>query len=554
MKATKKWVALLVSMTMTMAVLAGCGNDSNNKSSDVSSQSKEEVKTSEKESSTESSEVVELEPVTLTQWVLGSETEDTGKVEDAINEYLKDVLPNTTVDLVFIPAAEWPDRWSKASAAKETIDLSWFGYRNVFEDEVSMGSIQPVEDLLNEYGSGIVEVLGEDFIEMHRSLDGQMYFIPAWQGVIAGKYGVYLPKENVDLVGDQWVEKTQAALDKASHKAAWDPSVKESWSCFEEYLEASKEAGKLRQGWLASGTHLGYGTGLRSQLNSDNFANCYVYYDMDAETYYVVPRYSKLNPFYQLISLHNDWYHKGYIREDVLTGDVGTTKWKADVPSEQEYISYVHNAWVDIEYATYEESAGEEIVQLNLQTQGFLGNGYSTGACIPATSANPERAMMLLNLLYTDVNLYRLYVYGIEGTHYTMNADGTITYSNPKTYTGPANWTLGTCVNSLQTNPAKINYYSELLENEKQYTVSYFDGFKYDKTPVELETSYCSAIFSEYAELTFVTLSPDDMEARFDEFGDKLKAAGFDKCVDSVVEQLTAYAEPLGRKVELKVE
>ncbi len=556
MKTTKKWVALLVAMTMIMAVLAGCGNTSNDKNSGVSSQSKEEVKSTEKESSTEtkSSEVVELEPVTLTQWVLGSETEDTAMVEDAINEYLKDVLPNTTVDLVFVPAAEWPDRWSKAAAARETIDLSWFGYRNTLSTEISMGSIQSIDELLKEYGSGIIETLGEDFVEAHRSSDGDLYFVPAWQGTVNGKFALYLPKENVDLMGEEWLEETRAALLETSHKPTWDESWENAFSYLEEYMETSKEAGKFRQGWLASGNSLPFGTWNNDQVNSDFLGACYVYYDMDAETYYVVPRYSRLHPLYNEVKLHNEWYHKGYIREDILTGDAGTTKWKSDVPSEQEYISFVHNGWTDSDYVDYANNAGEEIVQLNLQAYGYKSDGFDTGACIPATAENPERAMMLLNLIYTDVDLYHLYVYGIEGTHYTKNADGTITYSDPKTYTGPANWTLGTSLNSLQTDPQKLTYYQDLVEVEEELVTRYFDGFSYDKTSVEIESSYVTAVNKEYGNLTFITLSPDELEARWDEFAKKLKDAQFDKLVENLMSQLTPWAESLGRKVELKVE
>ena len=87
--------------------------------------------------------------------------------------------------------------------------------------------------------------------------------------------------------------------------------------------------------------------------------------------------------------------------------------------------------------------------------------------------------MMFINLVYTDPTLYQMLVYGIEGTHYTVNTDGTITKPANVTYTGPANWQLGTCMNSLQEDASMLDYYERLKEAENGVEVKILDGFKF---------------------------------------------------------------------------
>lgn len=49
---------------------------------------------------------------------------------------------------------------------------------------------------------------------------------------------------------------------------------------------------------------------------------------------------------------------------------------------------------------------------------------YHNGIAIPSNFENPERAMMAIELLYTDEELNHLLMYGIEGDHYTVDENG----------------------------------------------------------------------------------------------------------------------------------
>ena len=204
----KRIIALLMSVTLAMSCfLTGCGETEVN-----TSESKESVVDNKESTGTVVSEEEELEPVTLKYWMAADKTEDADKVEAEINEYLADVLPNTTVEITWVSFSEWAEKWSKAMSAQEQIDLAWMGWLNSVETEVSMGSLMPIDDLLAEYGKGIVDTLSEPVVEKHRSLDGNLYFLPSWQGMIGGRMGLYLPHEIVELAGEGWAENFQKSL------------------------------------------------------------------------------------------------------------------------------------------------------------------------------------------------------------------------------------------------------------------------------------------------------------------------------------------------------
>ena len=532
---------LLATVVAASTLFAGCGEsekvENNKEKESIFKESGEKVEDSKEE-------VEELEPVTLKYWMGQAKSEDSDLVEDAINKYLEDVLPNTTVEIEWVAGSEWKDKWSKAMSAQEKIDLTWMGYLNQVETEVSMGSLMPIDDLVAEYGAGIVDALGEKVVDLHRSMDGNLYFLPAWQGLVGNRYAILMPHESVELCEDGWAGSFQASLYETDELPYFNvDDKKETISYVEQYLAASKEAGKLGFGYyikpidavgiiLKSGSKLLSGEILVSQKG---------------DTYYLEADSSLTGSKYNEFAILHDWYKKGYIREDVASVEVGDFQFRKDTPLSESYLTRVINAPLDTAEESESGYAGYPIDAFYVQETGEYIKGFSTGAAIPATSENPERAMMFLNLLYTDAELYNLFVYGIEDIHYTKNSDGTITIPEGVTYTGPYNWMVGTCMNSLQTEPSLLNYYQELKEAEDKAKLGMLDGFTFDAEPVSVEISNINAIKQEYT-MCFVN---DNWEDLFAERRDKLIAAGIDTVLEEYEKQLTVYAEEKGMKVEV---
>ena len=550
----KRITALLMAASVAItACLTGCGNTSSSSESKSQTASSAVTDSAENNKVSASSEEVqeELEPANLKVWLPAAKTEDSDLVQDQVNEYLAEVLPNTTLEIEWVAISEWKDRWAKAMAAREVIDFSWFGYvNNSVETEVSNGSLMPIDDLLEGYGSGIVDTIGEDVVELHRSLDGNLYFLPAWQGIITNRFGFYVPHDIVELMGDGWAEEFQAALYENWETPFWDVDSKMVFATYvEDLLEAAKEADMLNLGFYTRYDPIKLYFMSNSQGNNTRSSgvpsNINVY--SDGKTYYVQAGSALDSPEYYQTQIHHDWYEKGYIREDILSAEIGNVKWTTELTRDQTYVNYVHNGWTDDENDTYTAAAGYQIDGFYFQETAELGNGFATGAVIPTTSANPERAMMLLELIYTDASLYQLLVYGIEDSHYTKNDDGTITYVENRTYKGPGNWTLGTCMNSLQTDVSKLDYYQSLKDAEEYARVSVLEGFIFDTESVSIEMANVKAVTDEYSDRSMFVL--DDWESAFNDRRDKMIAAGIETILNEYCEQLTAYAAEKGMTV-----
>lgn len=549
----KRFAALMLAMSMALPVfLTGCGDtdsqSTNGNSTSVSSETG--VKSSEEAVPSEDM-TKELDPVTLKFWLPTDKTEESDLVLEQVNEYLEEVLPNTTLEIEWVPMAEYKDRWGKAMASREVVDLSWFGYaNNSLESEVANGALMPIDDLVKEYGSGILDTLGEDCVEIHRSSDGNLYFLPSWQGIVGNRFALFVPHDIVELMGEGWGEKFQDALYENWETPFWDVESKMVFATYvEEMLATAKDANMLNLGFyirqnpvkfyfLSNSLHR---NGRKGSVPIE--INAY----LEGDTFYVQANSALDSPEYYQTQVYHDWYKKGYIREDVLSVALGDVSWKKDLVREQTYVNYTHNGWSDNAHDTYSAKAGYQIDGFYFQESTELSNGLSSGVVIPSTSANPERAMMLLELIYTDDALYHLLIHGIEGTHYTKNNDGTISYVENVKYTGPQNWILGTCMNSLPTAVADINKYQDLKDAEKIARTSPLEGFTFVEEPVAVEIANVNAVTKEYTSQSMFVL--DDWETAYKARRDKMIAAGIEAVLNEYCAQLTEFAAEKGLKV-----
>ena len=124
----------------------------------------------------------ELEPVTIQMWLGGpGKQKDSDMVWEAFNEKLQEYVPNTTVEITVIPTSEYAEEYNQMLASGEAVDLTWIaswvtGSTELIRDE----NLMPLDDLLDQYGQGIRETLGDEVIDMHRySEDGKLYYLIA---------------------------------------------------------------------------------------------------------------------------------------------------------------------------------------------------------------------------------------------------------------------------------------------------------------------------------------------------------------------------------------
>ena len=181
--------------------------------------------------------------------------------------------------------------------------------------------------------------------------------------------------------------------------------------------------------------------------------------------------------------------------------------------------------------------------------------GQATGTSIPFTAKEPERAMMFMNWLVTKdekaIEFYNLYSYGIEGKHYEWNEEHTdITVfggdgqADSSFDWGQRPWMMGTLLNAYSCAVYPAPYYEELIKLQESAYTSPLLGFTFDYSDVETEFNLLSSINKEYGSmLDCGYLGAAGVEAKEQEYRDKMYAAGLQNVIDAIQEQVTAFVE-----------
>ena len=180
-------------------------------------------------------------------------------------------------------------------------------------------------------------------------------------------------------------------------------------------------------------------------------------------------------------------------------------------------------------------------VRMVPETAAYMDCTSGQGAmiAISATSKNPERALMFLNLLNTDAKLMTMLNYGTEGFTYTTNEDGTITFTDARSTYSP--WTNGMGnVRILPPTEAQgADYWDRFAAYYDAAEALPYGGFIFDSSELETESAAIANVWAEYAfNLMSGAVNPETV---LPEFLNKLEAAGISDFVAAAQAQLEAY-------------
>lgn len=550
----KRTICLLLAMIMVLSiVLAGCSKTAETPAADETPATTEPAETTDNTETPEAPEETAepaLEQKTIQLMITGAGKQaNSDKVWAAFNEQLQQYVPNTTVEFIDVPFEEYSEKFSQVLASGEGVDLAWTGWLINKPQNIADGNLMPLDDLLAEYGQGIVDILGENVVEIHRNADdGKLYYLPSWQGLVGDRRGWLVVTEIAELAGDTWIEDTEAALNK------WRNNYSEGTEAFQavldqatKYLAAAKEAGKLGAGintgrvfgWsMYNGTRSNPGVG-GSEIGIPFEDNTFTVIDGVASEHYKL--YAKTMA---------DWYKEGYIRSDIMSVDTSTlTMPKNGEITDTTYVFSCDPYLTEADQEAAIADAGMDMTYLPVEENASLILGGDTSYAIPYCADEPERAMMVLNAIYSQPDLYNTLIYGIEGEDYTKNADGTITTS----YVGASptaddsygiqRWIIGSCKNALINNGTDPNYYADLEALEETARVNPFLNFTFDRTNVEGICASILNVYYEYGPQIDNGVAGDNWEELYNNYMAARKDAGIEELVTEFQNQLNAYIE-----------
>ncbi|MFQ9798423.1 MAG: hypothetical protein ACLR23_05270 [Clostridia bacterium] len=386
---------------------------------------------------------------------------------------MQEHLPNTSINWTLIPGSEYKEKWARAMAAQEAIDLAWTGYAINLQDEVNKGALMELDDLIAEYGQDIVATLGETVMDIHRFVDGKTYQVIAWQGLVGSRSAFRLPAEIAELAGGEQYAKELQEICYENYNIPTAEAKKKVYDKVEEYLKAAKDGGKLGQGYppeRLEGWYVAKGTVGFSQGGGSNDSTFYIEKFDDTFTVKNWFESEQMKMNYEYMA---KWFTEGYIRKDAGSLEKIEVSFAKD--GLDGYILEMHNGFTDTIAEEETVKAGFDVLAAYTQPECEYVLGTATGTSIPKTSRHPERAMQLINLFYSEdgKEAYQTYVYGIKDEHWVDNGDGTVKWLCGDGSQGTADWdygnmkwTQGTCMFSLVTQADVKGYYDVLKEKE----------------------------------------------------------------------------------------
>lgn len=184
-----------------------------------------------------------------------------------------------------------------------------------------------------------------------------------------------------------------------------------------------------------------------------------------------------------------------------------------------------------------------EIADILPGTKKFVNPYTNNGMAINANSKNPDRALMALDLLRYDRDIYDLSFYGIKGTHFDAVGD-----KQYKTLDATANFPAGnvcpwgwhTPINRTDVEqPAEVNQFNTKWAKEDTIH-NPLETFTFDDSTVKNEMAAINTVVTQYGLPLHLGIIADPAKG-VETYSQKLKAAGLDKVLKEVQTQADAF-------------
>ena len=462
----------------------------------------------------------DLEHVTLKFIFYGDKKSATDQVWDAIAEKVKDTL-NCDFDVQFIAGTDYQQKLLVMAGAGEAWDMNfdsnWTGYYLMLAQEAYMD----LSELLPEYAPNLYAAYEKSgALAAATDAQGRVTALPwtmtmnnrsffQWRGDLAEAAGIDVDPESIVTAEDvlELCRKLKAAYP--------DKYILEN---------ASLEA------FLTKYSLADIGHGFVIDLNDPT---CQAMYIEDTQAYRERAELAKTMQDEGII--WGDVLTDGRDHNDLINEGMLITKWGTHEFANQ------NRAWV-------EESA--YWASNDLYPEGKFANRspLANALAISASSENPERTLMFLDMLETDQELYDLVQYGILGVTYELNGEEAVfpagmNASNSNYMEWGGRWAMW----KPQFMRPDASYSEGFWTREAEFAASSpnnvinpLDGFNLIMDDINIEIAERDQIHKDADKLLDVGLV-EDVDAALAELQEKQIAAHRDVVLEEVQRQIDEY-------------
>ena len=235
----------------------------------------------------------------------------------------------------------------------------------------------------------------------------------------------------------------------------------------------------------------------------------------------------------------HEYYEAGYVDPSLAVAETSNDT-RTNAQKTGEYLIGTQSYAYGYEFSPDVLDRGIEVAFVPC-TDPYVDTTASQGAmmAISTASEHPEESFKFLALLNSDPYLMTLMNYGVEGVHYTLNADGLVEFTEARATYSP--WTNG--MGNVTILPDTAAEGAGFREAFKAYYASAkaipAAGFAFDNTAVANEMAALGTVAAQYA--LALDAGALDPEATLPEFLAALDAAGMQTYLDAANAQLDAF-------------
>lgn len=235
-----------------------------------------------------------------------------------------------------------------------------------------------------------------------------------------------------------------------------------------------------------------------------------------------------------------EYYEAGYINPALAVAETSNDT-RTNAQKTGDYLIGTQSYAYGYEYAADVLARGIEVSFVPC-TEPYVDTTASQGAMVAISSASehPEESFRFLALLNSDPYLMTLLNYGVEGIHYTRNADGLVVF-NADARATYSPWTNG--MGNVTLLPDTETEGKGFREAFKAYYAGAKAipalGYVFDNTEVANEMAALGNVAAQYA--LALDCGAADPATELPKFLEALDAAGMQTYLDAANAQLDAY-------------
>ena len=536
----RKLLAFLLMGAMSASLLVGCGGNEEGGAEESSSAGEEAgaedaaeegddaaAADAEEEDEDDDEEGAELKVALLI--LSPMDTDQTDHVEEALNAMLEEKL-DATADFMWMDAPTYMQQVPMMLQASEQLDLMMFTPIPVagFQSFMSQNQLLDITDLVDKYAPDVKDVMG-DYLEA-TTKEGRLYGVGNMTCLQA--FGA------MDIRADL-AEK--AGVAEKAKKAS-------SWADVKEVLEAIAATGEVTAPVINSDAE---GTAISPQpyvVGNGDFSDA-EWLDVCGDSYqytYADPADDKIKCYFEnqkwidSMKLAREFYEDGLIHKDASTAqDYGNTLIKNGVGAAMSHAVELGNESA-VEAATGYPDIEIDIAPAKAATSIFQKFGFA----VPVTAEYPKTAIKLMNLIWTDPEFRDTLTWGVEGTDWVKNDDGTATYPDGVTAETvqyhTADFLYG---NRLEITPWEgegADIRDRMKEANEAVESSKYLGFAVDSTNVSEKIAAVKNVVDKYKPGLAAGVY-EDVEGTVQKFIDEMYGAGLQDILDEYQSQLDVW-------------